>query len=117
MIFMDSYGLVEFSLDTGSYNRYENELFCTTFLNLYEMAAVLIRSGREDIAKAAFEKFKTNIVQVPELIYYAAAILKVSHRHLSNVDCIGYLVAQSKGIPFVTGDDGFKGFPNVIIQK
>ena len=57
--------------------------------------------------------------QTSQEIIQSAAEFKLENKNqrLSMADCIGYKIAESLGIKFLTGDEQFKNKPNVEFVK
>ena len=66
-------------------------------------------------ASSAAETFEDARVSIEDNIFKKASELKAKYkeRKLSYVDCIGYSIAQSLGIKFLTGDKQFADLDNV----
>jgi len=73
----------------------------------------------EDIADV--EKFCKSLIDyctpISLELLNRAAVFRMKHRHLSYVDCLGYLMAMEMDIPFLTGDDAFRDLENVEFMK
>jgi len=79
---------------------------------------MLLESGRE-YADLIYDRLKRFCVEVDDKIIKNANLLKAHHkrRNLSYVDCIGYVIAKSRNIRFLTGDKEFSDMDNVEYVK
>jgi hypothetical protein len=117
--FFDTYALLELFRGNEKYLCYTNAQMAITQLNLFELYyAVLRETGIED-AQVALAKYAPFAVSFDESVIEHAAKLKFVHRKekLSMTDCIGYIIAKSAGIPFLTGDAQFEHKSNVEFVK
>ncbi len=71
----------------------------------------------EPTAERYFSFFSPHALDPDRRLLKAAARFRVDHPGLSHVDCLGYLLAREHGVPFLTGDDGFRGMENVEFVK
>ncbi len=119
MYFFDTYALIQTARGVSSYSSYLKAPIITTKLNLLELAFVLIRDGEKEKASAVYAKFKPFCVSISDPIFLKAAEMRYQFRnlHLSYIDCIGYLLSRSLGIPFLTGDREFRDLEGVEFVK
>ena len=113
-VFLNSYALIEIIKGNPRYQHYMHTFIVTTQLNLFEVAYTLLREGAHDI-QPIITRYSSYITNFGNDLIIAAASFKLQHkkRRLSMVDCIGYCLARTMGIPFVTGDQQFKDMENV----
>jgi predicted nucleic acid-binding protein len=80
---------------------------------------MLSRDSQEALAEGLFKALIPAVLQPsPETIKAAAKFrLKQAKLKLSYIDCLGYVLAQEIKLPFLTGDEGFKGLPGVKFVK
>lgn len=120
---LDTYALVCLVQDKPSYRRFADALILTTHYNLIELYYSILRDYDEPTARKVYEQFRVCLVEVPDSVIFAAMKLKLTWKRLypkrrpSYVDCIGYAMAQSLGVPFVTGDREFEDIPHVEFVK
>lgn len=114
--FFDTYALLAVVTGSPRYERYKDGLLTTT-LNLMELYYWLCRKFDESTAERNFTFFSPYALDPERHHLKAAARFRVDHPGLSYVDCLGYLLAQEHGLPFLTGDDGFRGMENVEFVK
>lgn len=118
--FADSYALVSLALGNIKYKKYfeENETI-TTKMNLLELYYSVNRLGFPEIAEKVFNAFLSKTVEIEDEILKKAAIFRLEHKkqNISYIDAIGYEIAKSKSVKFLTGDKEFKGMPNVEFVK
>lgn len=113
--FFDTYALVEFVKGNPAYERYASVKGRTTLFNLYEFYVQILKSYGEDVAKREFETFRSILIDVKDHNIFSAAHFKVKDKktHFSYTDALGYTIAIAEGLQFVTGDNEFRGLPNV----
>jgi predicted nucleic acid-binding protein len=117
--FFDSYAFFEILNGNVSYENYKKSRIVTTKLNLFELYLGLLRDIDEEIAEKYLKRYYPFTVDFGEEIISGAAKLKnqLNKRNLSMVDCIGYMLAKSLGIKFLTGDKEFEHLDNVEFVK
>ena len=114
--FFDTYALIEIARGRNeSYRKYLNADGITTKLNLMELYFAFLREGQQETGRILFKKLSKSCVNADDDVLAKAAEmrLKFIKLDLSYVDCIGYLISQKLGIPFLTGDSKFRDFPGV----
>jgi len=118
--FFDTYAFCELFKGNPGYKPYSKDIsIITTALNLMELHyGMLIESGKE-YADLIYDRLKRFCVEVDDEIIKNANLLKAHHkrRNLSYVDCIGYVIAGSRNIRFLTGDKEFSDMDNVEYVK
>lgn len=119
-LFYDSYALLAIALGQESYREYavQKQIY-TTLMNLYETYYILLQKNLALDAEKVFERFLPFCVTIePEKIKEAAHFrLLNAKKKLSYVDALGYVVAGTMNVKFLTGDDGFAGMPMVKFVK
>ncbi len=120
LFFADTYALIDYFKGNKNYKKYfeENEIITTKF-NLMELYYSALKETSEWLANLYFDSLLTNCVKVnDELLKKAMKFkLKEKKKHLSYVDAIGYQIALSKKVKFLTGDKEFKKMKNVEFVK
>lgn len=118
--FFDTYAFCELFKGNPKYKPYAKDIsIVTTMLNLMELHyGMLIESGKE-YADMIYDRLRKFCVDIDDEIIKNANMLKAKHRkqNLSYVDCIGYVIARSKNIRFLTGDKQFADMDNVEYVK
>lgn len=116
ILFFDSYAFYEIIAENEDYKKYSKEIgIVTTKLNLMELHyGLLLRYGKEQADKY-YDFFAKYAVEITDEIIKMANELRVTFkkRDLSYVDCIGYAIAKTMKIKFLTGDRQFKDLDNV----
>lgn len=118
--FFDTYALHEIITKNQSYDPYIKGIaVVTTRLNLMELHYTLLIKYGKNIADRYFDFFADFSVDFDDNIVKKASEFKFSlrKRKLSYIDCLGYIVAKSKGIKFLTGDKEFEDLENVEYVK
>ncbi|MBI2652619.1 type II toxin-antitoxin system VapC family toxin [Candidatus Woesearchaeota archaeon] len=119
-IFYDSYAILEFLDGNDSFKIYFSEYGgITTLYNLMEVYYITLRDQGEDKAHKVLELLRPIIIyptieDVEESMKFK---LENKHKKFSYTDCLGYVLARRNKIRFLTGDEGFKNFPNVEFVK
>ena len=117
--FFDSYALIELGKSNPAYLKYADCFISITQFNLIKVMYSAFQEWGEDKAKETYSKFKDCVVEVNQEVILEALRLKQKYkrRNLSYADCIGYALAKSKSIPFLTGDKEFENLENVEFVK
>jgi len=117
--FLDTYALIEILKENKNYASYKKGIFITTKLNLLELHYFLLRTSNEHLANDIYDKFSNLCVEIEDDIYINSSKMKFVYKKekLSFVDCVGYLVSKKRGFRFLTGDNAFKEFENVLFVK
>ena len=117
--FFDSYAMIELIKGNPNYGKYINAKIVTTKLNLFEVCYFLIRDFGEGKAREYMRKYWDSIIDFDIEIILVATKLKLTKKReeLSMTDCIGYVLAKSLGVKFLTGDEKFKDMENVEHAK
>lgn len=118
--FFDTYALYEIYEGKESYKDYMFDIsIITTPLNLMELHyVILIKKGKE-IADKVYDRLVKFAVVVTDEIIKEANSFRALHKKnkLSYVDCIGYVLAKSRNVKFLTGDKEFENLDNVEFVK
>ena len=117
--FFDSYALIEVVKGSESYSRFKDCILTTSKLNIFETYYILLRNSGKDLADAFLQKYYCSITDFSQEVIQSAAEFKLENRSqkFSMADCIGYKIAESLGIKFLTGDEQFKDKPNAEFVK
>jgi len=114
--FFDTYAFYEIIEANPNYKEYtKNIAIITTKLNLMELHYGLLLRYEKEIADRYYEELKKFVIDISDEIFKEANKFRASlkNRKLSYVDCIGYTIAKSRGIKFLTGDKEFRDLNNV----
>lgn len=117
--FFDSYALIEFLVGNPNYEKYKNEIVLLTKLNLFEVYYWFLRTYGKKEAELFLKKYYSSTLDFDGEIISKAAEMKIflKKRSLSMADCIGYCLARSWDIKFLTGDKEFEYFQGVEFVK
>ena len=118
--FFDTYALFEIIHKNENFLPYTKEIgIVITKLNLMELHYNLLKLYGKEIADKAYERFNEFCIDISDEIIKQANEFKLLNRKrkLSYVDCMGYMIAKSMNIKFLTGDKEFENFPNVEFVK
>ncbi len=117
--FYDTYAIIEILKDNPRYFFYSDKPVFITKLNLFEIYYYLLRTQGESLSDEFYEAYEERIMDYDFSVIKAAAKLKrkFKERKMSMTDCIGYSLALSKSLKFLTGDKAFKDLPNVEFVK
>ncbi len=114
--FADTYALIEFFRGNPNYQKYFSEHdFMTTRLNLLELYYAKLTEGPQDRAEEYFNSMLSKTIEIEDDILKKAAQFRFEHKkqNISYIDAIGYQIASTKKIRFLTGDKEFKELSNV----
>lgn len=119
--FLDTYAIIEFLKSNASYLKYFKQRNITTRLNLMELYYKSLRDFGKILADKFYSKFLVFVVEFDDDVIKEAMEFRLKMRKigkgLSYTDAIGYIVAKKNKVKFLTGDDEFKGLPNVKFVK
>jgi len=117
--FLDTYAIIEIINGNKNYSKYINDNCCTSILNLYELHfSILKRYGKEE-ANFYFNRYLILKVDIAEEDIPLGSEFKLRHKkdNVSYADALGYIIADRRGLKFLTGDKEFNGLPNVEFVK
>lgn len=120
IFFFDTYAFAEIIYMNKNYDVYTKDItICTTRLNLMELHSGLIELKGKEFADRLYDRYLEFAIEPDNEILKNASRMKrtFKERNLSYIDCIGYLMARSRKIPFLTGDKQFKDLINVEYVK
>ncbi|WP_297535105.1 PIN domain-containing protein [Thermococcus sp.] len=121
--FADTYALVEILKGNPNYEKYSSAELYTTEFNLLELSYALVRDFGVERAEEILEIVKSSVtVVILEVHHYVlASEIRIRERKngkkLSLIDCLGYVMAKSLGVKFLTGDREFGEMENVEFVK
>ncbi|MFH0870627.1 MAG: PIN domain-containing protein [archaeon] len=118
--FFDTYALYSIVMGYPDYNKYSEQVrIATSRMNLIELHYCLLRDFGKEVADIKFEHFKRFIIGISDDVIKNANEFRYRNKKkkLSYVDCIGYVLARSRGMKFLTGDNAFKGMDGVEFVK
>ena len=114
--FFDSYAFFELIFGNENYKPYAKDTtIITTRLNLMELHYGMMSKYGKDFANQLYDEYSTYCVDVDDYVFKKASELKYSlkQRHVSYIDCVGYVLAKLRNVPFLTGDKQFQDLDNV----
>ena len=118
--FFDTYAFFELLEGNPDYDKYKNAIdIVTTKFNLMELHYGLLNRNGKEKADATYYELLKLITEIDDNIIITANQFKLllKKRKLSYVDCLGYSIAITRGIKFLTGDKQFKDLENVEFVK
>lgn len=112
--FLDTYAFVEILNGNPDYRGFLEDAG-TSLFHLYELHVQLARLRDEAVADSALRDLRPLAVDVTNDDVAAASRFKRAHpkRRFSYADALGYAMAASRGVPFVTGDRAFQTLDGV----
>lgn len=114
--FFDTYAFFEVIEGNKAYLPYAKKVaIITTRLNLMELHYGLLLKKGQEIADRYYYELLKFAVDISDDVILRANNFRASlkKKDLSYVDCIGYVMAKSRNVSFLTGDKGFEGVDNV----
>ena len=118
--FFDTYAFYELIHGNNNYTKYSsNIVIVTTKLNLMELHyGIMLLHGKEK-ADEYYDQFIKFSVDFDDNIIKQSNEFKMQNKakKLSYIDCLGYTIAKSMNILFLTGDKGFQDIENVEYVK
>jgi predicted nucleic acid-binding protein len=118
--FFDTYALYSLIMGYPGYKKYSKQIvILTSQMNLIELHYILLRDFGKGVADTKLEQFKEFIIPIGDETIKTANQFRYTNRKkgFSYADCIGYIIARSRNIPFLTGDNAFKGMEGVEFVK
>lgn len=118
--FFDTYAFFEILRGNPNYDNFKTGVgTITTKLNLMEFHHQLLRMQGEAFADKYYDKYEKFAVPFDGTTIKNASKFRYEHKKLnmSYIDCIGYIIAKSRNVAFLTGDNAFKGMENVEFVK
>jgi uncharacterized protein len=118
--FLDTYGLIEIIHGNENYKKFTQKVgLITTALNLMELYYYCLRNFDRKTAEKYYKSFESFIINYDSEEIKKACEFKLENKKhkISFVDCIGYIIAKSQNVKFVTGDMQFENFENVEYLK
>ena len=117
ILFFDTYAIIELIRGNVEYKKFGNAGMVTTVFNLAELNYSLKKFMPKEKADWYSEKCLPFVAEVSFSDIIKAMDFKSTNRDFSIPDSIGYILAGKLGVKFLTGDSGFKDFPNVEFVK
>lgn len=115
--FLDTYAMIEIVKGNKSYEAYLDKMFITTKYNLAELHYFLLNTFGLATADFHLKKFYSYAIDFDAEVISKAMVLRKNLRSkkfkISHIDCLGYTVAVSNGVRFLTGDHHFRDLENV----
>jgi len=115
--FFDTYAFFEIIRGNPAYEKYKDAGAMTTIFNLAELNYGLKKETSKEKADKITDKYFPLLVEITAKNLKEAMNLKTGNRKLSIPDAIGYAIAKSYGVKFLTGDQEFEEMPNVEFVK
>ena len=118
--FFDTYALHEIAVGSPNYRKYAHGIsLVTTRMNLMELHYTLMRKYGKKAAERYYDELVEFVVEITDDIVKQASECRLSlkKRKLSYIDCLGYVLARSMHIKFLTGDKEFADLENVEYVK
>ena len=120
--FADTYAIIELLKGSIRYRPYKDAVLITTEFNLAEFAYAVTRDYPEraqDICSQV--RHGMRLYHPGDRDYLRASLLRresaLQGKKFSLIDCVGYSVAESLSLPFLTGDREFEGMAGVEYVK
>lgn len=120
VFFYDSYAVIEYLKDNPRYVPYfEGHTGILTLLNILEVYYSVLNEVGEEKAEVVLSQLYPLRTEPSLNTIKKAMQFKKQHKKLdlSYADCLGYCLAQERGIKFLTGDCKFNGRNNVEFMK
>ena len=114
--FFDSYALHEVVVGSKSYIPFLKDVnIATTKMNLMELHYSLLRTQGKEAADECYDFFLPYAVEITDDIIKMANVFRYTNKksRMSYIDCVGYILAKTMGVKFLTGDKEFKDLDNV----
>ena len=114
----DTYALMEIIRGSPSYEKYKPSTVIINHFIFAELCYNVLKISKEKAEEAA-RIYKKHISIISSKQIFDAMVFRYRHkkRSLSMADCISYQQAQNRGVPFLTGDEQFRGMSGVEFVK
>jgi len=117
LFFFDTYAFFEIIRGNPLYEKYKNVPAITSIFNLAELNYNLKKELKEEQADYYTNEYAPFLVEVDLETLKKAMSFKKKYKSFSIPDAIGYHLALKMNAMFLTGDEGFRHFPNVEFVK
>ncbi len=116
--FLDTYAILEYLRGNAEYlDRISGAELTTSLLNLMELYYIFLRDHGEKAAESVYSAYRHYQAEATDEDVRSGMALKLRMKSkrisLSYADALGYAIAERLGIRYLTGDDAFRGLPNV----
>src|SRR3972149_11016099 len=118
--FFDTYALYETITETPIYLEYaKNVKMVTTRMNLMELYFSLLKKYPANMIEAYYALLLKFCVAIDDEVIKKACLFRHANRSkgFSYIDCLGYVIARTMNMTFLTGDRAFKGMDGVEFVK
>lgn len=118
--FYDSYAFIEYLKDNPDLVKYfEEESGILTEMNVLEIGYYALCEEQEQKMPMVISYLMQFIVHPTEEEINEAVLFRKKNckKGVSYVDSLGYTMAKKRRLKFLTGDEAFKGMPNVEFVK
>ena len=117
--YCDTYALIEILEENPNYLSLKDKLYVTSRLNLLELHYHLLKKFDLKCAEDIFKEFRERCVLFEDEDYKLASLFRYKYKKMkfSYIDCLGYIYSLRNNFPFVTGDNAFEGFDNVLFLE
>ncbi|MCA1917029.1 type II toxin-antitoxin system VapC family toxin [Methanospirillum hungatei] len=117
--FADTYALIEIIKGKPVYFEYSQGALATTEFNLYECAYAISRDYPDKALDICSQiRNHVHLYHPNDIDYLNASLIRRkmngNGKTLSLIDALGYTIALSLKIPFLTGDREFSDIENVL---
>ncbi len=116
MFYFDTYALIEILQSNPAYCAYDNVISVViSQLNLMELYYWALRERGQETADRYYDYLERLCRPFTSEDIKLACKFRFQHRGkgISYIDALGYAMARRLCIKFLTGDNAFKGLPNV----
>jgi predicted nucleic acid-binding protein len=120
--FADTYAIIEILKGSAHYRPYKDAVLVTTEFNLAEFAYAVARDYPDAATEICSQvRHSMRLYHPGDRDYLRAAHIRrqsaAGGKKFSLIDCVGYSVAESLYLPFLTGDQEFNGMSGVEFVK
>jgi len=120
--FADTYAIIEILKGSSHYRTYKDAVLVTTEFNLAEFAYAVARDYPDTATEICSRvRHGMRLYHPGDRDYLHAAHIRrqgaLKGKKFSLIDCVGYSVAESLSLPFLTGDEEFRGMNGVEFVK
>ncbi len=110
----DTYAIIEILKGNPAFKKFEAATVVVNHFIFAEVCYYLLKVGQENAEEAAgIYKKQISIISSKQIFDAMVFRHRYKGKKLSTTDCVSYMQAQGRGIPFLTGDMQFEGMPGV----
>ena len=116
IFFFDTYAFCEIMAMNPSYREYaKHKNIATSLMNIYEFHYALLEQVPRNLVDRAIQHLQHLCIPITQQDIITASSFRFMNKKskFSYIDSLGYIMAQRRGMLFLTGDNAFLGMNGV----